>query len=151
MSETDKHDDTKVAVKANLFDLFETDLDAEEKGKWFHDIGFDASGISIKVRRFSSKKVQDHRSQLERANRKLSKNGKFSDEVAKMMLARVLAESVVIDWKGVLGADNVEVPFSSEAAVAFFEKLPEFALLVLNISNMMTNWKKELDEDVEGN
>lgn len=151
MSESEKHDDTKVAVKASLFDLFETDLDAEEKGKWFHDIGFENSGISVKVRRFTSKKVQEHRSQLERANRKLAKNGKFSDEFARMMLSRVLAESVVIDWKGVIGADKVEVPFSPEVAVEFFEKLPEFALLILNISNVMTNWKKDLGEDIQGN
>lgn len=151
MSESEVHDDAKVAVKATLFDLFETDLDAEEKGKWFHDIGFDASGISVKVRRFSAKKVQEHRAQLERANRKLSKNGKFSDDVAKMMLYHVLAESVVIDWKGVVGTGGAEVQFSPEVAREFFTKLPEFALLIFNISNMMTNWKKEITEEIAGN
>lgn len=147
MSETN----TVATSGVNIFDAFETDISAEENGKWFEDILGDGTGLGIKVRHMGSQVATKNIQRLMQANRKLMVKGKLPPEVDKRVFIEHLSQVVLIDWKGFLDKDNAPLPYSPENAAYLLEKLPKFREAVVRLSQSMDAFRVEATEEIAGN
>jgi hypothetical protein len=146
MSETELEDDG-----VNIFDLFETDVDAEENGKWFEDIMQDGSNLGIKVRCMTSQAAIKNLTRLMAQNKKHMVKGKLPEEIDKKILIQHLASTILIGWKGVKGKDNKPIPYSTEAAELILTKLPRFREAVVRLAQQLDAFKAETQDEVAGN
>lgn len=133
--------------KVTLWDMFETDRDAEENGKWF-DIGPE---IKFKIRRFKSKHTTKVREGLEKPYERLRRNGVLPAEVMEKIIHDTICKSVIADWQGVYDKEGNEVAFSPSAADEILNALPELRDTVTSHSLSMDNFRDEDDEATLGN
>lgn len=134
----------------SIFDALGTDVTAEEEGRWFEDFaGVDR--MAFKLRRMTSKKSMAVRRRLELDYRKHRKNGKFPDDIADEMLAVMLGEGVVMDWKGVIDPDGKEILYSPAASVELIRKLPVLKLTVQMAAMDIDHWRTDASEDIAKN
>lgn len=136
---------------ANIFDAFETDVDAEENGKWFEDIIGDGSGLNLKIRHMSSQAATKNLQRLMQANRKHMIKGKLPAEVDKRVLIEHLSEVILLDWAGVLDREGNAIAFSKENAFAVMTKLPKFRETVIRLAGNMENFKADAETEIVGN
>lgn len=135
----------------SLARAFNTDRDLEENGKWFNDVLGDGSGVNLKIRRMSSERVAKFQQEEVQRNRFRMKEGKFPDDVNTEILISVLAGSVIVDWSGVTGDDDAELPFSVEAATEQLTRLRDFRLLVSGLASNMDAYRKGVEEEIRKN
>lgn len=136
-------------TKTSIFDLYETDDNAEEDGKWFSEFGPE---IQLKLRRFSSAKSRKVRDSLFKGPLKVYKTAeKIPTSLSEELTARHLAEGIVVDWKGVYDRDGNEIPFSPDRAADLFLKLKDFATEVILVAVNMDNFRKEKVDEIVGN
>jgi hypothetical protein len=96
---------------ANLAELYAFDKSAFEDGVWI-DIGH---GISVKVRSPQSAHSKAIRKKLEAPYVALTRGGKdLPDDIAETILIKQMAQSLIIDWKGIEDADKNSVPANPE-------------------------------------
>lgn len=139
----------KPAVKS-LFDLYETDVTEEEEGRWFVDV---APGADFKIRRFTAKAVQNHRTKLQQAFSKYAdKKGVFPDHIAERIVNEQMSV-VVVGWRGPAITDREGNPleYSPEAVKTLLKQLPNLQLQLLMISMDMANFRTEERKELEGN
>lgn len=136
-------------AKTSIFDLYETNQDAEENGKWFEEFGPE---IKIKIRRFTAAKSRKVREALFKPYLKQFKTfDKIPEDIAEEMTCRHLADGVVTDWSGIFDREGKEVPFSADTAFDLFTKLPDLAKEVVLLSVNMDNYRNEKKEEIKGN
>lgn len=142
-----------MSKKISLYHVLATDKNDEENGKWFNDILGEDTGINIKLRRLTAKVVERTRQRIMLANRKFQdKAGKYPEDVDLRMVCEYLAESVIVDWAGMVDQDGeTEVPYSYEAALKFCTDLPEFRRIVLALAGNMEAFRAEAREEIAGN
>lgn len=132
----------------NIYEMFASSEDAAENGKWF-DFGPD---MKVKVRRFKSKKSRKVREELEAPYKRVSQFGaQMPDEVQEAIGTQHVAHGLIADWKGVVGKDGAEIPYSKAAALKLCSELPEFRDAIANISVSLDNYRDDQKEAVEGN
>lgn len=135
----------------SIYDLVETDVVAEEDGRWFHDFAGADSGVSFKLRRMMSKKSANARRQIEADFRKYKKNGRFPDAIGDKILAAHLGHGVIIDWRGVYDREGKEIKFSPEAATELMEQLSVLRLNVVTTALDLDNFRTDASEDIAKN
>lgn len=135
------------AAPVNVYDLFATDRDAEENGKWFPIVG----DVAVKIRRFKSKHPTKLREKLEKPYAAMRRNGALPVETMEVILQAVLCQSIIVDWKGFFGSDGQPIAFSAEAADKLLTDLPEFRDRVTSMSIEMDGFRTETDDKTEGN
>jgi hypothetical protein len=132
----------------DLFDLFSSDKESEEAGRWLNLT--EATGF--KIRAFGAKAVTDLRETLMKPFTALLKAGAtIPDEKNEEIGLKVLAGAIIADWKGVKNADGVEVPYSADEAYAILKALPKLAAAVIQFSLEGQNFKDEVREESSGN
>lgn len=156
--EDDKLDTAEVAVVPedeedfvpSIFDQYETDQDAEENGKWFRDV---RPGISLKLRRATSRKAMEARRRVIQRYRKLAKDGQFSKEIQDQILIHTMAEGVIVDWEGAAFRmpDNSPLPYSRKNAIYVLSKARGMRDEIVAIATDMDNFRVEAQEAVAGN
>jgi hypothetical protein len=135
-------------VDNSLFGIFGASETDSEDGKWFPL----NKVISVKVRRFKSKKSRTVREKLEAPHKRINKfGGKISDDVQNDITKEHMAEAILIDWKGVTDIDGKPVAYSKETGMQFFTKLPEFMDAIATLSLDLDNYREEVKEEVKGN
>lgn len=146
-------DDTDTGF--SIFDICETDTEAEEEGRWFTNIFRDESKIDIKLRRMTSKKSMDARRRLEKGYRKYLKNGEFPEHILERVLNEQVASGVIVDWRNIKVRDEagklVDLPYSQEAAIMLLTKLKTFRDGVFLMSTNMDNFRREEREELVKN
>ncbi len=136
-------------AKPSIFDLYETNQDAEENGKWFSEFGPE---IDIKIRRFTSAKSRKVREALFKPHLKQYKTfEKIPEAISEELTCRHLADGVVTDWRGIFDREGKEVPFAPDMAFELFTKLPDLAKEVVLLSINMDNYRIEKKEEIKGN
>lgn len=143
--------DTGLKKTVSIFDICETDVKAEEDGRWFKDIFGDGTNIDIKIRHLSCNASLVARRRLDRANRKLMVAGSYPTDVAIKILIEQIAEAVLIDWKGINDRDGNPIPYSKEAAVELLTKLRVFRDGVVGMAQSIESFRVEEREDTEKN
>ena len=128
-----------------LNEAFGTDKALEDEGKWF-DIGDNAS---VRVARFGN---DAHRKVLlklrEPYKALLLRGGQIPDDVNDGIVTESMANTILVDWKGMYDQDNNEIPFSVEAASQAFSLYKDFLELVSNLSLNAANYRVTAQEDI---
>lgn len=133
---------------SNLYNLYSSDETLAENGKWF-EFGEE---VSVKIRRYKSKKSRKVRENLEAPYKRASKFATtLPDDVLESITNRHVAEGIIADWKGVSNRDGQPVAYSPAAALALINDLPDFRDAVVEISLSLDNFREEVKQDVEGN
>lgn len=132
---------------ASIFSVFGTDREAEENGKWF----VITDEISFKLRRFKSAHATKVRESLEKPYERLRKNGAIPADAMKKVVLQTMANSIIVDWKGVFDVDGNELLFTPEIALDLLEALPEMADELASLAAQMDNFREEDDSETLGN
>lgn len=134
----------------SIFEQYETDPDAEENGKWFRNI---RPGVSVKLRRATSRFAMETRRKVIARFRKLARNGEFSPEVQNQILVHTMAEGIIVDWEGAAfrNPDGTPLPYSKKNAVALLGKVKALRDELTGISVDMDNYRLEAREALAGN
>jgi len=136
----------------SIFDICETDTQAEENGKWFKDIFKDESNIDLKLRRLTSKESVKVRRRLDKQFKgKQQRDGTYDDDTATAIMVKQMAHAVIVDWTNIRDRDRTEIPFSPEAAEKLMTLLPTFRDVVLVYANDMDNFRITASDEVEKN
>lgn len=134
----------------SIFDLYETNRESEEDGKWF-DEEFGPE-VKLKLRRYNAKVPRLARDKAFKPHLKAYKTfDKIPEDVSVPLTNKLLAETIVVDWKGIFDRDGNEIPFSKEAALDLFTKLPDFATAVILVSVNADNYRAEDKDEIKGN
>jgi hypothetical protein len=134
----------------SIFALCETDSDAAENGKWFDNLFQPDSGVSVKLRRFSSKKSINYRSRLLQKYKRHLKNGEYPPEIEERMLIEQMVECIIVDWKGILDNDGKEIAYSKEKALLLCKML-DFRAPLIQLAVDMDNFRAEERKELEKN
>lgn len=130
----------------DIFDSFATDATKETEGVWV-DISVDAS---IKVARAGTRSYsRDLQKQLERYELALASKDDLADDTSDMILVNLVAEHVLLDWKGIKFKGEA-LPYSKDNAKTVL-KLKDFRRLVMKHSEDITNFKNAKEEAVAKN
>lgn len=132
----------------SIFDLCETDDALSEDGKWFSDIFAPGDGISIKLRRMTSRRSVNYRTVLMKKYQRYQKKGEFPPEIDERMMIEQLAEVIIVDWKGIRGRDGKEIPYTKQMAVQLC-KMSDFRLPLIQLAAAGDSFRS--DKETEGN
>ena len=107
----------------NLHRRLATNLDAERDGAWV-DLG---EGAAIRVARFNNPRHKALRERLLRPYRGLLLAGRdLPDDVEDRIAIDCLAETILLDWRGIVDGQGLPVPFEHETARALLSSLRDF-------------------------
>jgi len=125
---------------------FATDKEAELSGKWF-PLG---EGGEVKVARANTTRYREiFRKHIE-PYRTAVDMGTMSEEEGEKILVEVLAEAVLLDWKGF--TDNgEEVPYSKEKAQEYMLEYPDFRTMIQSFADNMASFRAQMMEQEMGN
>lgn len=134
---------------------FRTDNRAETGGVVL-DYG---DGVKIRIARAggSNARYLSRLDQLARRYRRQIQLDTLPDSVAREMMRRLYAETVVLGWEGVTGedfgreGDTSPVAFSVDNCIALFECLPDLFLDVQAQASSIAVFRSSLDEGDAGN
>ena len=147
---SDEFDDE--APRHSIYDLCETDTEAEENGRWFKDLFDDGNNINVKLRRMSSKASIAVRRRLEKQFKSHQKrDGTFPDDVGTKMIVLQLAHAIIVDWENIIDRTGEDIPFSPEHAITLLTRLPTFRDTLIAFSLEMDNFRVEDVEDAVKN
>lgn len=138
----------------DLFDIFASDKESEEEGRWV-ELG---QGTALKIRAFGAKAVVDLRENLMKPYAQLIRvGGKIPEDKNEEIGLKVLAGAVISDWKNVRGVDDAgkptseTVPYSADEAYRIMKALPKFASFVIQYSLEGQNFRDESRDTGAGN
>ncbi len=135
----------------SIYDSFETDEQLEKDGAWI-EIG----DMSFKLRYAgagtTNKQFTKAFDAVSRPYRR-GQNGtvQIPENKATEIFYELYAKHVVVDWKGVVGKDQEEVPYSIENCVKIFRDLPKFFLTIKGMAEEIEHFKGEQLEAESGN
>jgi len=66
----------------------------------------------------------------------------------RAIMAKIVAESILIDWKGVLDEDGNEVPCTLEKKIEALTKYKKLFIEIIDFASEATNFQAETDEDM---
>ena len=129
-------------MKTNLDSIFKTDTTLESDGVWFTI----SADTSFCLRRFggnNAKKVQIAMAKHHKPHARLIEANALPLEEVNKIMAKVIADSCVVDWKGVV-IDGQEVPCNLENAVKLFCALPELFNKLFEMISGSESFKEDL-------
>jgi hypothetical protein len=118
---------------------YKTDKTAELAGVW---VDVDA-GVEWKIARLSNEKARAERRNLEKPYRNFQN---IPDSVQEDILRKVVARTVLLDWKGMTDTDGKEIPHSPAKAEELFKEFPDFLNDVVGLSVARETFQAEAAE-----
>lgn len=140
-------DDNQTNLLPSVYDLFDSKADLERDGKWFS-----LGTMQFKLARSGGNNVEFLKSFRKRMlpMKKLIDSNQLPEKQSQRLLAQVLSEAVVRDWKDVIGRDGQPIPYSKDACLQLFTELPNLMLAVNQIADNFENFQNEqLEEDAK--
>lgn len=104
---------------SNFRNRFKTNVDAEENGQPV-DFG---DGVEVTVRRLGAKFVQEAKRKLDKPYANLFKtnpNYELPQNIQEAQATKLLAEAIVVSWKGVTDEDGTELECTVENKMKIF-------------------------------
>lgn len=125
-----------------------TDISKQNDGTWVDFI----MGIRLKIARARNPKYSELMRKLTENMRLDLRENKFNSEEFNVMLAKVRAHTVLLDWENI-EEDGKPVPYSPEKALEYFlnPELNDFYVFVVQISESHEAYKKDLVKESEKN
>lgn len=129
---------------------FKTDGALENEGVWL-EVG---DGLSLRVARIGNRKHSELWTKLNADPKivRMASLGTIPDEEYERMLIEAMAETILLDWKGLTDGDGeaaVEIPFSKAKAKEVL-KLRDFRQLVHRMAAEAGNFRAEQVEAAAG-
>ena len=109
---------------------FKTDKDKEKDGVW-EDLG---DGCSVLVARYGNQAMVNAYRKYPRVLRQRLESGQVDDDKSSTIMAKVMADTILLDWKG-LKEDGKEVVYSKEECVRVLTEYPDIRTMIFEISN----------------
>ena len=109
---------------------FKTDKGKEENGVW-EDLG---DGCSVLVARYGNPAMVSAYRRYPRVLRQRLESGQVDDDKSANIMAKVMADTILLDWKG-LKEDGKEVLYSKEECVRVLIDYPDVRSMIFDISN----------------
>lgn len=106
-----------------------------------------SGGAKVTVRRLNCKPAQELRKKLQKPYRHIT----IPDNVAEEIGNKVLSGAVLVGWDGVTDDAGAPIPYSPAAALALFEKFPDFRDDVLMVANSREAFQAERDAETAKN
>lgn len=138
------HTTKKEKKKMDILATYVTDEKLETEGTWFP---LSKTAKLLIARSGNPNYVKVLRAKMKEAQLDLS-TGDEADQLAEMVIIDVLAETVLLGWKGITHK-GVDVPFSRETARTYL-KVPEFRRKVVALSENFESYRAK-DEAEQGN
>lgn len=142
---------------ASLRKRYNTDTSLEEEGVWV-DYG---DGLQVKVRRLNSKHSRDVRRKLEKPYAAQFRSRDMPDSLQEELLNKQMAQSIVVDWKGVEdpytqvpeGKEAPPLAYSPENVLKIVSdpEFKDFREDILTAAMERTTFEKEQRKDAEKN
>jgi hypothetical protein len=127
---------------------FATDLEASKDGVW-HRIDEETQ---IKVAKARNENFKKRAYELFNENKieMFSRTGKFTDLDERKLMSQLIAETILIDWKGVKDQDGKEVKYTPEigAQVLANPEMGDFLELVQTCAENEEAYRKAVLEKV---
>ena len=128
---------------------FATDLEASKDGVW-HRIDEETQ---IKVAKARNENFKKRAYELFNENKieMFSRTGKFTDLDERKLMSQLIAETILLDWKGVKDQDGKEVKYTPEigAQVLANPEMGDFLELVQTCAENEEAYRKAVLEKVE--
>lgn len=129
----------------NIYEKFATDKALEQKGITL-DFG---DGLEFQIARAGGSNVKFEKA-VQSKMRKYDlqrKHDLLEPEQMRTVFSEVLAETVVLGWKGVTDRAGNELPFNRENCIQLFRDLPDLMDDVLEQSRKAALFKQSILED----
>lgn len=129
----------------NIYEKFGTDKDLEQAGIIL-DFG---DGVEFKIARAGGSNVRFDKAVAAKMRKYelQRKHDLLEPEQMRTVFSEVLAETVVLGWKGVTDREGNELPFNRENCIKVFRDLPDLMDDVLEQSRKAALFKQTLLED----
>ncbi|MDH3377783.1 MAG: hypothetical protein OEQ39_12615 [Gammaproteobacteria bacterium] len=125
---------------------FATDLDLEEKGVWV-DIG---DGGKLLIARLGNPRYQEAVRRLSKPHKTQIRNKTISEDLSDELLLKAMAESILLDWKGLEDDKGKVIKYSTETAFQLLRDLRDFRNLVVELATEQAAFRRE-ETAQEGN
>lgn len=136
-------------MSKSIYDKFATDKKLEQEGIVL-DYG---DGLELRIARAGGSNVKFEKVvqlKMKKYDR-LVKNDLLDPGQMREVMREVLAETVVLGWKGVTDRQGNDIPFSKEACIQLFKDLPDLFDDVLEQSRKANLFKESILEEEAGN
>lgn len=142
---------TTPAVPVSVFQLFGTDANSVENGKWFRD--FNGTGINMKIARFTSKRAHKARQAAEAQYRRATgkPTGNLPDEINEKIAIEAMANGILLGWENIHGDDGEALVYSVANARMLLTRLPELRVAIAQIALDMDQFRKAEADETLGN
>lgn len=134
----------------DLFKEFATNLDAEVNGKW---VKYGSVEFLI-ARSYNKNFTKKFRDEVEKHKDQMEKLGQEDAEaLSNKIMIDVLAETVLLDWKGDIAFKGKPLKYSKANAKEILStpEMREFVEFVLKESQDVENFRAELEKEQEKN
>lgn len=133
----------------SLYNQFGTDKKVEKEGVILqYGNTDDGKPIQIKICRAGGANVAYNKAMEAKTKpyRRQLQNGTLDMEVMTSILREVYADTVVIGWSNVEGADGKPMPFTRENVIKLFTDLPELFADVQDQATNLALFRAEINE-----
>lgn len=121
---------------------YKTDKTAELEGVW---VEVD-TGVEMRIARLNNDKARDMRRRLEKPYRSFAT---IPEKVSEEIMRKVVANAVLVDWKGVTGEDGKIIPYSPETAEKLLTDYPDLLNDVASVAMARETYQSESTEAVK--
>ncbi len=118
---------------------YKTDKTAEVNGVW---IEVD-DGVEWLIARLNNERAREMRRKLEKPYRSFSN---IPDKVSEEILRKVIANTVLLDWKGMTDESGKVIPYSADKAEELLKEFPDLLTDVANASMARETFQAEATE-----
>lgn len=131
---------------ANLNELFGTNKEFENEGVWVN-YGDD---IEFRIARIGNPSFKRYYKQLLAPYGGPDRIDVISDNKADKIVTKVIAKTVLLDWKNVQ-VDGEDVPYTVESAEQFLLQYPDLLSFVTDVASKQETYKEVRDKELMGN
>lgn len=129
---------------------FKADTTLEDEGVW---VPIDTDGgAELKVARIGNRRYRETMARRLKPYRRAIRAGTLDDSVTERITAEVLAETVLLDWRG-LERDGQNLPYSASTAAELLKDAgyKDFRDLIVEMASDLENYRERDLEEAEKN
>jgi len=127
--------------------IFKTNEEAELDGIWKR-LG---SGAKVKVARAENPSYTKMLRKETAKHSAIMWSEDLSDEESEVIFNKIIATTILLDWKGLEEVKGVEVPYTIQTAIKWLTKYKEFKKIIVGISNDVGNYRDKKTMEVQSN
>lgn len=118
------------------------DRNKEVQGVWL-PVG---EGFDVKVARMPNPKFNARLQELGRPYRSQLRRGQYDAATVEKLTTEAMAETVLLDWRGLEDDDGNPIPYSQQKAKELLSDNSSFAEIVQELASDYSNFQYDLEE-----